>query len=741
MEQEKELIELTGTVAAVIYQNEENGYTVLKVESADGENVTAVGCLPFSAPGEQLILYGEWGYHPSHGEQFKVEWAERMMPRGAEAIYEYLASRVIRGVGPATASMIVNTFGDQSLDIIEKQPEKLTEIRGISLKKAKEISASFRRQVGLRRLMEFLYQHGIAPQVAMRLYQFYGNQALELVEENPYILCSELIGAPFSEADTLALNLGLEATAAPRIAAAIVFELQHNSNNGHCFIPREKLIAATAQLIEVDPALVGEQLENLLAQGELTAELVAGCDACYLTRLHEAETYVAERLLSLAGASPEETEIDLTRLTEAIQTEQHIQYAEAQKQALSLAGKHRVMVLTGGPGTGKTTCVRAVLALFEKLELKTYLTAPTGRAAKRMTELTGQEAFTVHRLLETGYAADGSGLVFKRSERDPLDCDAVILDECSMVDISLMRGLLAALRPECRLVLVGDADQLPSVGPGNVFLDIIRSEKIPCVRLTEIFRQSGESAIVRNAHLINRGEHPPLGENKNGFFFLRRKETAAAVDTILELCAARLPENMGLPAMDIQVLSPTRRGEQGPVNLTRLLQARLNPANGKKKERRFGETVFREGDRVMQIRNNYDIIWRRADGSAAGAGIFNGDIGSILAIDPNEEQLLVDFDGRCAAYTFDMLSELEHAYAMTVHKSQGSEYRAVILSACRAPQMLLSRGVLYTAVTRARELFIAVGDDDAVNYMIDNHRQTRRYSGLRARLAGEVGQK
>ena len=737
MDQEKELIEISGTVSAVIYQNEENGYTVLKVESTDGMSFNAVGCLPFAAPGEQLILYGEWTHHASHGDQFKAEWAERLMPRGAEAIYEYLASRVIKGVGPATASMIVNMFGDKSLDVIENQPEKLTEIKGISLKKAKEISKSFRRQVGLRRLMEFLYQHGIQPQVAMRLYQFYGDNALELVEANPYILCSELIGAAFSEADTLALNLGMEGTSAPRISAAIIFELMHNANNGHCFIPRAKLAAATAQLIDVETDLVEERLDDLIECGEIISQIVANCDACYLTRLHEAECYVADRLKMMSADAPEEN-IDIDKLVDRIQKEQGISYARAQLDTIATAAKKQAMVLTGGPGTGKTTCVRAVLSLFEKMELKTCLAAPTGRAAKRMSELTGQEAYTVHRLLETGYANDGSGLVFKRDESDPLNCDAVILDECSMVDVSLMRGLLAALRPDCRLVLVGDADQLPSVGPGNVFLDIIRSGVIETVRLTEIFRQSGESHIVRNAHAINRGEHPTLNENKNGFFFLRRKEAAAAVDTILELCSTRLPEKMGIPVTDIQVISPTRRGDMGTVNLNRRLQEKLNPPAKDKKEKRFGETVFRVGDRVMQIRNNYDIIWRKADNTAAGAGIFNGDIGFIISIDLNEEYLAVDFDGRIAMYSFEMLSELELAYAMTVHKSQGSEYRAVVFSACRASQMLLSRGVLYTGVTRARELLIAVGDDEAVHFMIDNHRQTRRYSGLRARLAGEV---
>ena len=739
MEQDKELIELSGTVSAVIFQNEENGYTVLKMNTTDGDSVTAVGCLPFAAPGEQLVLFGEWTRHAAHGEQFKAEWAERFMPTGAAAIYEYLASRVVRGIGPALASMIVNSFGDSSLDVIEKHPEKLTEIKGISMRKAKEISRSFKRQTGLRRLMEFMYQHNIQPQIAMRLYQYYGDSALEMLEENPYIICSYLIGAPFSDADSLALSLGLEGTAAPRLASAIVFELMHNSNNGHTFIPRGKLIAATAQLISVDEPLIEEQLDVLIESGDIVEEQVAGCSACYLERLHEAECYVAGRLRAMSGVV-EENSVDTAKLIEHIEKEQGVRYAEAQVHTIETAARRRVMVLTGGPGTGKTTCVRAIVALYEKLGLETCLAAPTGRAAKRMGELTGREAFTIHRLLETGYSPEIGMQVFKRDESDPLKCDAVILDECSMVDIVLMRGLLAAMPPECRLVMVGDADQLPSVGPGNVFLDVIRSGIVETVRLTEIFRQSEGSAIVRNAHMINSGEHPQLNENKNGFFFLRRREPSAAVNTILDLCSRRLPDNMGVQPMDIQVLSPTRRGEQGTVALNRLLQERLNPPGEQKQEHRFGDVVFREGDRVMQIHNNYDIMWYRSDNTGSGAGVFNGDIGSIVAIDPNEERLVVDFDGRYAAYGFDMLSELEHAYAMTVHKSQGSEYRAVVFSACRASQMLLSRGVLYTAITRARELLVAVGDEDVINFMIDNHRQTRRYSGLRARLAGEVAQ-
>ncbi len=729
----KELIEIFGTVDEIIYTNEENGYTVLRLETDSGESITVTGCLPFSAPGEQIEAGGSWVRHPSHGQQFKAEYALRHMPKGADAVYEYLASRVIKGIGPATASVIVSEFGERALDVIEREPEKLAGLRGISMKKALEMSENLKRQLGLRRLMEFLGSHGLRPQYAMRLYKAYGNDALGIINDNPYIMCMQHIGAEFAEADALALDLGLDGDSAERVAAAIVFELQHNSGNGHVFIPREKLIMATAQLIGLEEEIVEEGLDILMDSGEIVCESIAGREGCYLSALYEAETYTADKLRKMCAFPVNAEKID--GIIEKIEKEQGIRYAPMQRKTLEIASKNRVTLITGGPGTGKTTTVRAIIAMFEKLDMKVLLAAPTGRAAKRMTELTGHEAATIHRLLEAGYAEDGFDLVFKKDEDEPLKCDAIIVDECSMIDIVLMRCLLAALPEECRLVLVGDADQLPSVGPGNVFSDIIRSGIVPVVRLTEIFRQTAESRIVRNAHMINSGEHPVLNENKGDFFFMRRPNTEAAAELISQLCSVRLPNNMGIAADEIQVLTPTRKGRVGVANLNFLLQNALNPAADTKKEKKFGDFVFREGDRVMQIRNNYDIIWVASSGASSGTGIFNGDVGYILSIDYNKEMLIVDFDGRLASYGFDMLGELEHAWAMTVHKSQGSEYRAVVLCLCEGPQQLLHRGVLYTAVTRARELLIVVGDDRVVDQMIDNHKQTRRYSGLRARLA------
>ena len=733
MDQENELLELTGTVENIIYKNEENGYTVLRLKNDSGELVTVVGCFPYAAAGESMIISGNWMTHSVHGRQFKAEFAQRLLPTSANAIYQFLAGGSVKGIGPATASLIVSRFGDDTLDVMLNSWEELAKIKGISAAKAQQISKSFRRQAGVRALMEFVCSFGLRPILAMRMYKYYGDEALEALRANPYILTGSMIGGTFAEADAMALELGIEEHSKNRLGAAILFELVHNTGNGHCFIPREKLSAVTGELIGVEPETVDECLEELIEGGQLCYEEIAGCKACYLPELYEAERDAAEQFARMSKRRFNDR-MNVEKLLLRLESSQGIRYAPMQRSTLELALKNQILVITGGPGTGKTTSIRAILAMFEQLGLKTLLTAPTGRAAKRMTELTGQEASTVHRLLGAKFDEDSDHVVFTKDESDRLDCDAVILDECSMVDICLMDALLKALPPDARLVMVGDADQLPPVGPGNVFSALIRSQVIPTVRLTEIFRQNEGSKIIRNAHMINRGEHPNLAENSGDFFRLKRLQAGTSVETITELCSQRLPGKMGIPPEDIQVLSPTRKGEMGTANLNRALQAVLNPPGKEKREKLFGDVVFREGDRVMQIKNNYDILWKNPTGTESGTGIYNGDIGQIETIDPEAETITVNFDSRIASFGFDALIELEHAWAITVHKAQGSEYRAVILALSPGSQMLLSRGVLYTAVTRARELMILVGDDQTAYQMIDNFRQSKRYTALRVRL-------
>ena len=730
-----EQTEINGIISSVIYLNDENGYAVVRMETDSGEMVTAVGCLPYIAPGEMISAEGSWVTHAQHGRQFKIEQSNRLLPTSADGIYEYLAGSTVKGIGPATAALIVDRFKEKSLDILEMHPEKLAEIKGISLAKAKDLSASFKKQAGVRRLTEFLCAYNIQPLVALKLYRAYGSAALETVHENPYIISASHIGASFAEADNLALELGVEGDSMNRISAAVLFELQHNSGNGHCFIPRDKLIAATSQLISVPPDLVSDAIDSLSENGGIVCDTVANLNVCYLAELFDAETYTADRLKSMIGLKTKSS-ANVEKLISKLENMYDISYAPLQKQSIELALNNRILVITGGPGTGKTTILKGILSLYDELELETLLAAPTGRAAKRMSELTCREASTIHRLLGAKMSEDGESVVFSKHEGDPLNCDALVLDECSMVDITLMCSLLKALKPGCRLVLVGDADQLPSVGPGNVFSDIIRSQTVPTVRLTEIFRQKGDSRIVRNAHMINRGEHPDFEANTGDFFRLRRLNGGTAVETIVELCARRLPDNMNIPSASIQVLSPTRKGETGTVNLNKRLQSVLNPPSESKKEKLFGEVVFRVGDRVIQTKNNYDTIWK-TKGGVSGAGVYNGDIGTIAQIDPITETLTVDFEDKLATYSFEMLNELEHAWALTVHKSQGSEYRAVVLALSGDVQMLLTRGVLYTAVTRAKELLIMVGDDNIAHRMIDNNKQSRRYSALRLRLIAD----
>ena len=728
----EELTTREGTVQSVIFQNEENGYTVLRLVTEEGELITVVGCIPCAAPGEHLGVSGTWETHPQHGAQLRAEEVERRLPEDAEELISYLGSGICKGLGPATARRLVERFGAETADVISSQPEKLSLIKGITARRAMEISESFRRHMGLRRLMAFLAQYGLPPVLAIRLRQIYGDGALDAIRRDPYLLSADAGGLPFSAADEIAMSMGFSARSPERLRSALLFELSHNEGNGHVFLPRGKLLAATAQLLG-DEDGVEEALDTLIDEGKVFSETVANVEACYLLRLHEAEDYACRKLTNLLSATADVSS-RAGRTVDEIEQSQGITYAPLQRKAVELAAEHGVLILTGGPGTGKTTTVRGIVSLFERMGLAIVLAAPTGRAAQRLGELTGREAQTIHRLLGMSWNEATHEVTFTKGEKEPLEADAVIVDEMSMVDLPLFAALLRSLRPGTRLVMVGDADQLPSVGAGNVFSDLIRSGKVETVFLREVFRQAERSAIIRNAHAVNAGEPPRLQNDQGDFYFLCRRDAQRAVSTVVELCRTRLPEKMGIPVSDIQVLTPTRKGPAGTENLNRLLQEALNPPKPGQPEVRWGERIFRPGDRVMQTRNDYDILWEKEDGTV-GSGVFNGDVGRIQAIDPAGEWLAILYEDRKALYSLEMLSEIDLAYAQTVHKAQGSEYPCVVLCAMPSAPGLMVRGVLYTALTRARELLILVGDDAAVREMAANDRRARRYSGLRWRLA------
>ncbi len=734
-EQELEIIQ--GVIATVIYQNYENGYAVLRVGVGGGQAVTVVGTIPLPAVGERLMVTGKWSTHSSYGRQFEAEFLERMMPQTSMEILSYLSSRVIKGVGPKMAARIVECFGDETLLIMEREPLRLAEVAGISQEKARAIGEEFRQQSGMRQLMEFFALHHLPAELAVRTYKLYGESTVELLYDDPYLLMDDGLEAPFGAVDRFAIELGVAGDDPRRVEAGILFELTYNLSGGHTFLPEQKLTDATAQLLNVPTEAVVAGIERLLQGERLVRKTLAGIAVVYLPSLCEAEEYTTRRLLEFAADSfPQPRGLD--KMIQRVASESGISYSAEQEQAIREATTKGVLVITGGPGTGKTTILNGILSLFGQMQLRCVLAAPTGRAAKRLTEVTGEPASTIHRLLEAGIDPATGRMFFAKDEDSPLKADAVIIDEMSMVDITLTHSLLQAIPRGKRLILVGDPDQLPPVGPGFPLGDILRSGQIPSVRLTDIFRQAQQSLIVMNAHRVNRGELPDLKTVNSDFFFMRRSSEDAVRELIRDLCMTRLPKNMGIPAEQIQVLSPTRKGGVGTLSLNQTLQAALNPPSPDKKERAFGDFIFREGDRVMQIRNNYDILWKKTDGTAVGAGIFNGDIGTIKKIDPSAETLSVVFDDREVEYDFTQLNELELAYAMTVHKSQGSEYRAVVLAAWNGSPYLLSRSILYTAITRARELLIIVGREETVAVMVDNAKKNRRYTGLKLRLQGKV---
>lgn len=733
-QQEKEYQKLSGSVDTIVFRKEETGFTVLELETQD-DLVTVVGNLIDVEEGEELILTGYYTAHPTYGTQFRAQLCERRLPATANAIAKYLSSGAIKGVGPVLAKRLVLHFGDETLMVMEKSPQRLSEVSGISPKKAQEIALEYQRLFGIRSVMLFLSRFGLNPVMSVRIWRKWGMQSVELIQENPFVLCAWDIGLSFELADAIAQELGMEPGSVNRIRAGLTHTLQYNTNNGHTCLPRNKLVEKAALLTQLGAQQVDEVLGDLCEQGDLVEDTVKGTPFVYLPHLYAAETFVAGRIRMICQLleAPQEVRQERERQLEAqitlLEQQQGMEYAPLQRQAILQSMTHGIFILTGGPGTGKTTTLNAMIELMEQQGDEVALCAPTGRAAKRMAQVTGRDAKTIHRLLEVDFS-DGSGQIrFKRNEKNPLKADVIVVDEMSMVDILLFESLMRAMKLSCRLVLVGDADQLPSVGCGNVLRDLIDSQKISCIHLAQIFRQAAQSLIVTNAHSIVHGEYPNLRERGNDFFFLRRVDNAGASQTVVDLCTTRLPQTYGYSSMwDIQVLAPTRKGELGTMELNRRLQEELNPKDPGKAEFVLNATTFREGDKVMQIRNNYDIEWKKDD--ERGMGIFNGDIGQILSINRSAHTLEIQFDDRVSVYTFDMAVDLELSYACTVHKSQGSEFKAVILSLMRPNPRLSYRNLLYTAVTRARELLIIVGRDSAVQFMVDNVRKTLRYTNL-----------
>lgn len=726
------LLSIEGSVEKIIYQNEENGYTVCEIFTPSDEIFTLVGNMPYLSEGETVSALGSWVNHATFGKQFKVEFYEKQLPATETAILKYLASGAVRGIGKVTAQRIVSQFGADSFEVIEHNPQWLSEIPGISPKKAEQISASFAAQFGMRNVMMFCREY-FGPTTAVRIYKKWGNGAVERIKQNPYILCGEIYGVGFEKADAIAKDLGMKKNAPERIAMGLKYVLMHNAaSNGHSFLPLDKLCAVAKRLLSCEMNEIEDEAAALETRGEIVCVRHEGMKCAYLRDYYEAEKYTAEKLCALDRAGKNLGEDNVLSLISMVERESNMEYAVLQKRAICQAASNGVFILTGGPGTGKTTVVRAIIRVFDAMGLRIALAAPTGRAAKRMSQSAGEEAKTVHRLLEMEYGAEDK-LRFRKNEKDQLEDDVIIIDEASMLDLMLTDALLKAIKPGARLILIGDVNQLPPVGAGHVFDDIIKSDRFATVELTHIFRQAQESLIVTNAHAVNHGEYMNLESKSGDFFFLPRQEDAQTAATIAELCKKRLPKSYGLTVFDgIQVITPSRKGDAGTEMLNSALQSVINPPARGKAEKKVRDFTLRESDKVMQIKNNYDIEWNK--NGTQGFGIFNGDIGVIKKIDLSEELITVDFEDKICEYDYTMLDELELAYAITVHKSQGSEYPIVIMPLYRYTPKLLTRNLLYTAITRAQSIVILVGNGEVAKAMVDNNRQTKRYTGLRYAL-------
>ncbi len=722
---------ITASVEEVTFQNPANGFTVMDV-SMDDDYFTAVGVMPGVSAGETVTLTGTFTIHQSFGRQFKVTAFSRCMPETTEQIYKYLASGVIRGVGPKKAMSIIEKFGSETLEILDKAPERLSVIKGISEEQANSIGKEFQKQYAMRTVMLGLEKYGFTPTEMVKIFRKLGIHAVEKVEENPYMLCGLGIGISFEQAEVIESKLPQKPLPDCRTSEGIIHVLRHNANNrGHTCIPREKLITACVNYLNIPQDDVDITIDKLVNTAQLKMHPIDGKEFIFLPSTYQSERKIADRIEVITSYPPMGTP-HLANWIDDTEKLNNIKYQEQQRLAIATAAKKGLLVLTGGPGTGKTTTIKGIINIFQYQNLDIALAAPTGRAAKRMSEVTGMEAKTIHRLLEVEWDEDEKPC-FRRNIENPLECDVLILDELSMIDIHLFANLLEALPLSCRLILVGDSDQLPPVGAGNVLQDLILSKKLPVVCLNQVFRQAMESKIITNAHKIVNGEVPDLTNDNKDFFHMERPNTYLSAQTVVSLCSERLPKAYGWnPLQDIQVICPSKKGETGTQNLNRLLQSGLNPPDKGKSEITVAGQLFRTGDKVMQVKNNYNIEWVSSDDK--GSGIFNGDIGILNFIDMKTGTIEVDFDGRKATIPAESLSEIELAYAVTVHKSQGSEFKAVVLPVIGLVPNLAYRNLLYTAVTRAKEMLITVGSKEQIEYMTYNDKKAKRYSALKAFL-------
>ncbi|MDE6020664.1 MAG: ATP-dependent RecD-like DNA helicase [Ruminococcus sp.] len=724
----EQTLHIEGTVEDVLFRNEQNGYAVLELDSG-GELITVVGEIGDIDEGERLALEGSYINHPRFGTQFQAQYCERKLPADAVNIQKYLASGAIKGIGPSLARKIVDVFGAKTLEIMEKEPTRLLEIRGISPKKCENIAAEVKEIFALRGIMIFLSQYGIRSKYAMRVYHKYGSGGRDMICANPYLLCSSGIDLEFRRVEKLAHDMNIAPHSPERVAAGIEFILSYNTKNGYTCLPLEKLEPKATEYLNISQKVFYEVYQQELRDESLFEYVRGEHEFVYLPDYYRAERYIADRICVLCDFSTMDEISKYEKMIDEEQLRHRITYESLQRQAIATALSRSIMIMTGGPGTGKTTTLNAIISLYEKQGCKVMIAAPTGRAAQRISDLTGYHAKTIHRLLEVEFDMTGETR-FKHNEKNPLICDVLVVDEMSMVDVLLFEGLLRALRLGCKVVLVGDSDQLPSVGAGNLLGDLISSGRVPVIALKQIFRQAQESCIITNAHKIINGTYPDLTRKDADFFFFQRLAHSDVTQLLLELVRERLPNAYGFsPTENIQVITPSRKGILGVVELNKLLQQAINPPKKGVSEMRSMLYTFREGDKVMQMKNNYDIIWHKDDED--GTGIFNGDIGKILSINRHSGEAVVEFDMRRVVYPFDMLEQLELAYAITVHKSQGSEFDAVIMPILDSFPKLYYRNLLYTAVTRAKKLLITIGSQKKICDMVDNNRRTKRYTCLR----------